>query len=277
MFTTSGLLARWLAWISPRTRGLLISLAVSLPHNEGHLFHISPGVLAALHASVREHTNCADRISDNDILTALVSMLVAQSETKQEPWSSGLGSIGSLASSLASTLFAQDSEFATEIVIDTRPRLSELSAAGYAGNAVFAGCLTNPLAVMTGGISAHSLAQVAKRVRQLVSNVDSPYIGQLLDTLGNSPSHFMCPLARDIIRMPAVVSNQSRFPLYEADFGNGIPAWVSPIKVMFPHYVSFIPVHPSIGGYGIHITMSKRAMSNILHNKFWMNTAELLY
>ncbi|KAJ2880618.1 hypothetical protein IWW38_005919 [Coemansia aciculifera] len=165
-------------------------------------------------------------------------------------------------------------EFATEIVVDTRPRLSMTY---YTGNAVFAGCLTNPLALMTGGINAHSLAQVAKRVRQLVNYINAQYIGQLLDTLNNNPSRFMCPLARDITRMPAVVSNQSRFTFYKADFGSGTPAWVSPIKIMFPHYVSIIPVHPSTGGYGIHITMSKRAMSNILHNKFWMNTVDLVY
>ncbi|KAJ2740832.1 hypothetical protein GGI20_005589 [Coemansia sp. BCRC 34301] len=277
MFTTSGLLARWLAWISPKTRGTLISNAVSLPHNVGHLFHISADKLASLRGSLREHTGGIQYISDNDIITALVSMLVAQSEAELGSWTLDLSSMGSLVSSLASALLISKKEFATEIVVDTRPRLAGLSTKNYIGNAVFATCLTNPLSVMTGGIGARSLAQVAVRIRQLVSSIDAQYIGQLLDTLNGNPSRFMCPLARDTTRMPAVVSNQSRFALYKADFGNGIPTWVSPIKVMFPHYVSIIPVHPSTSGYGIHITMSKQAMANILRNKFWMNAVELLY
>ncbi|KAJ2753079.1 hypothetical protein GGI19_003380 [Coemansia pectinata] len=277
MFTKSGLLSRWLAWISPRTRGALIGNAVSLPHNKGHLFHISPSMLALLHCSIEEYVDCTERVSDNDILTALVSMLVAQSEAEQTTWHSHLSSLASLASSLIPSIFAQDRMFATEIVIDMRPRLAGLSAAKYTGNAVFAGCLTNTFENVTGGISARSLALVARRVRQLVSHVDAPYIAQLLDMLNSDPSRFMCPLAQDITRMPAVVSNQSRFEFYNADFGSGIPAWVSPIEIQFPHYVSIIPVHPLAGGYGIHITMSERAMANILRNKYWMNTVDLIY
>ncbi|KAJ2255556.1 hypothetical protein GGI13_001558 [Coemansia sp. RSA 455] len=262
----------------PVFQGALIGSAVSLPHNKGHLFHISSHMLALLHSSIKEYVDCTERISDNDILTALVSMLVAQSEAEQITWSSHLGILNYLASYLIPSVFVQDRrEFATEIVIDMRPRLAGLRNAKYMGNAVFAGCLTNSLESMTGGINACSLALVARRVRQLVSRIGAPYIGQLFDTLNNDPSHFMCPLAQDITRIPAVVSNQSRFELYKADFGSGIPAWVSPIEIQFPHYVAIIPVHPSIGGYGIHITMSKKAMANILCNKFWMNTVDLVY
>ncbi|KAJ2049491.1 hypothetical protein GGI08_005729, partial [Coemansia sp. S2] len=190
MFTTSSLLAKWLAWISPRTRGALIGSAVSLPHNKGHLFHISSPMLALLHSSIKEYVDCTERISDNDILTALVSMLVAQSEAEQTIWSSHLGVLYYLASYLIPSVFVQDREFATEIVIDTRPRLAGLRTAKYMGNAVFAGCLTNSLESMTGGINACSLALVARRVRQLVHHIGAPYIGQLFDTLNNDPSRF---------------------------------------------------------------------------------------
>ncbi|KAJ2692382.1 hypothetical protein H4218_006357, partial [Coemansia sp. IMI 209128] len=224
--------------------------------------------------SINEFVGDTERISDNDILTALVSMMVAQSEARQ---SNRFPFVGSLASYFASSIFATSKEFATEIVFDMRPRLAGLRTAEYTGNAVFAGCLTMPLTAMTGNIDVCSLAQVARSVRQLVARVDSQYIGQLMDTLNSDPLRFMCPLAQDIVRMPAVVSNQSRFELYTADFGSGIPAWTSPIKTLFPHYVSIVPAHPSTGGYGIHITMSKRAMAIILQDKFWMNTVEFVY
>ncbi|KAJ2748952.1 hypothetical protein GGI19_005897, partial [Coemansia pectinata] len=170
-----------------------------------------------------------------------------------------------------------DRMFSTEIVIDMPPPLVGLSTAKYTENAVFAGCLTNTFENVTGGISARSLALVARRVRQLVSHVDAPYIAQLLGMLNSDPLHFTCPLAQDITRMPGVVSNRSRFEFYNGDFGSGIPAWVDPIEIPFPLYEAIIPVHPSTGGYRIHITMSKRAIANILRNMHWMITVDLIY
>ncbi|KAJ2750556.1 hypothetical protein GGI19_005035 [Coemansia pectinata] len=128
--------------------------------------------------SQSKHVDYTERISDNDIITALVSMLVAQSETEQTTWYWHLSSLTSLASSLVPSIFAQDRMFATE------PTTSWSERCKVHGNAVFAGYLTNMLKNMTGGISARSLVLVVRRVRQLVSRVDAPYIAQLLDAIG---------------------------------------------------------------------------------------------
>ncbi|KAJ2462870.1 hypothetical protein EV174_007045 [Coemansia sp. RSA 2320] len=177
------------------------------------------------------------RLSDNDILTALISMVVAQSETGKASTTAGGGFLAALGAYLLPSMFAPAKEFVTEV----------------------------------------SLALVAKSVRNMVNDIDAPYIGQLVDTLMEDPSCFMCPIAHDIASTMVVVSNQSRFTLYDADFGGGIPLWVSPIAAFYANFVSIIPVHPVMGGYAVYMTTSKRAMENVLRNEFWMKSVELLY
>ncbi|KAJ2332039.1 hypothetical protein GGI00_002976 [Coemansia sp. RSA 2681] len=206
-------------------------------------------------------------------------MTVAQSEAecKQAAAAATRGYLASLATYLLPSVFAQDSEFWTEIICDARPRLPGLSAAQFTGNTVFLRCLISKLDALACGINAQSLTLEAKKVRHFVDSVDSEFIGQLFGTLNSDPSCFMCPMAQSVAKTVVVVSNQSRFALYSADFGDGIPAWVSPIKTFYANFVSIIPVHPSTGGCAIYATLSKQAMAKLLQNDFWMNSVELLY
>ncbi|KAJ2056379.1 hypothetical protein GGI08_003881 [Coemansia sp. S2] len=277
LFTTSGLISKWLAWISPKTRGAVLSTAAALTSIKGHVFYLSARKLATLHTLVQEYVSSNERITDNDILTALISMAVAQSEAECRPEAAVGGYLASLASYLAPSLFAQDGDFTTEFVCDARPRLNGLSAARFTGNTVFVRCLASQLKDLAGGIDGQSLAREAKRVRQSISGVDAQYIGQLFGTLNADPSCFMCPIAQTFTKTTVVISNQSRFTLYGADFGNGIPTWVSPIKTFYANFVSILPVHPSTGGYALYVTLSKQAMGKLLQNEFWMSALELLY
>ncbi|KAJ2579443.1 hypothetical protein GGH95_003104, partial [Coemansia sp. RSA 1836] len=182
--------------------------------------------LASLHASIQEYITTGERISDNDVITALLNMAVAQSEAEcKQDAAATRGYLSSLASYLFPSMYAQDSEFVTQVVFDIRPRLKGLSTARYMGNAVFTRCLTSPMESLTSGIDAQSLALAAQNVRKLVNGVDPQYIGQYIDTLHKDPSCFMCPIAYALTKTTMMVSNQSRFPLYKADFGSGAPVW----------------------------------------------------
>ncbi|KAJ2321814.1 hypothetical protein GGI00_006011, partial [Coemansia sp. RSA 2681] len=82
LFTKSSPLSKWLAWISPKTRGSMLKTIIAMTPIEGHVFHVSKERLASLHALVQENVTSGERITDNDILTALISMTVAQSEAE---------------------------------------------------------------------------------------------------------------------------------------------------------------------------------------------------
>ncbi|KAJ2903879.1 hypothetical protein GGI21_004378, partial [Coemansia aciculifera] len=242
LYTTSGFLSKWLAWISPKTRGHVLKTTVAMTAIEGHVFHVSRKRLASLQMLVQDSVSNDKRITSNDVLTALITMAVAQSETecKQSALDSR-GYLTSLAMYLLPFAFDQCSEFWTEIVCDARPRLPGLSAAQYTGNTVFVRCLVDDMVNVASGINAHLLAQQAIRVRQLVDSTNAQYIGQLFGTLNSDPSCFMCPIVQVLPKTAVVVSNQSRFTLYGADFGDGIPAWVSPIKTFYANFASILP------------------------------------
>ncbi|KAJ2452194.1 hypothetical protein GGF42_004083 [Coemansia sp. RSA 2424] len=278
LITTTGLFARWLAWISPKTRSTILDAALSLDSIEGHVFHISASKLASLHASIQEYITTGERISDNDVITALLSMVVAQSEAEcKQDAAATRGYLSSLASYLFPSMYAQNSEFVTQVVVDIRPRLKGLSAARYIGNAVFTRCLASPMESLTSGIDAQSLALVAQNVRKLVNGVDAQYIGQYIDTLHKDPSCFMCPIAYALTKTTMLVSNQSRFPLYKADFGSGAPVWVSPIRTLFATFSSILPAPPSAGGYVVYASMTTQATAKLLQNKFWSSAVDFLY
>ncbi|KAJ2416255.1 hypothetical protein GGI10_001114 [Coemansia sp. RSA 2530] len=130
---------------------------------------------------------------------------------------------------------------------------------------------------LTCDINEQSLARVAKSARQLVDGVVPQYIGQHIDTLHEDQTRFMCPSTYAVTKATLLLTNQSRFPLYQADFGNGIPTWVSPIQTFFPNFSSILPAHPMAGGYAIYISMAERAMARILQNKFWMSMVDKVY
>ncbi|KAJ2641643.1 hypothetical protein GGF44_002028 [Coemansia sp. RSA 1694] len=278
LLTTTRSLARWLAWISPKTRGAVLDAALSLSRVECHLFLISTTTLSLLHASIQEYITIGERISDNDIITALLNMAVAQSEAECKLDAAATrGYLSSLASYLFPSMYAQDSEFVAQLALDIRPRLKGLSATRYMGNAAFLLCLSSPMESLTSGIDAQSLALAAQNVRRLVNGVDPQYIGQYIDTLYKDPSCFMRFATYGITKTAMGLSNQSRFPLYKADFGSGAPVWVSPVRPFFANAFTILPAPPSTGGYVINISMTTQAMSKLLNNRFWSSVVDLLY
>ncbi|KAJ2822980.1 hypothetical protein FBU31_004427, partial [Coemansia sp. 'formosensis'] len=167
MFSATGSLAKWLAWLSPTTRSRLLGAALSLRSMEGHIFHISASRLAWLRASVREYISSDERLSDNDIVTALLTMTVAQSVAKCQRDSASASYLSSLSSYLFPSTYTPDTSFYTQVVVDMRPRLSGLSAARYIGNADLPRYLVSSMGSLASGGNEQSLALIAKSVRQL--------------------------------------------------------------------------------------------------------------
>ncbi|KAJ1999942.1 hypothetical protein H4R26_004846 [Coemansia thaxteri] len=277
MMSTQGLLSRWLAWISPEFRGSVLSLLPTMASGEGHAFHISTRALASLHTMVKDYIPGDERISDNDILTALISMLVAQCESLEMSASSKKGYLASLGAYLLPSMFTTPVVFSTQVVVDLRPRLEGLGSAKYSGNSVVTQSVNNPTQSMCGAISGQTLAQVARSVRRMVSGTDAAFLGQLVEETSKKPEQYTNILAHVLTTPSLVVSNISRFAFYGVDFGGGIPAYVCPLVRMLVTFAVILPVHPSLGGYGIHITMTKQAMARLLMNEFWMDIVELLY
>ncbi|KAJ2339877.1 hypothetical protein GGH91_004348, partial [Coemansia sp. RSA 2671] len=227
LITGTGPLVRWLAWVSPKTRAKLFkaSFLLGSVSVKGHVFHIPTTRLASLRALVQECVPSDVCLSNNDVLTALLTMVVAQSEAESKREAASANYLSSLVSYLFPAMYEPDSRFVTQVVCDMRPRLPGLSAARFTGNSALTCCLTSSMESLTCDINEQSLARVAKSARQLVDGVVPQYIGQHIDTLHEDQTRFMCPSTYAVTKATLLLTNQSRFPLYQADFGNGIPTW----------------------------------------------------
>ncbi|KAJ2725366.1 hypothetical protein H4S00_002075, partial [Coemansia sp. D1744] len=128
-------------------------------------------------------------------------------------------------------------------------------------------------------ITSSDLAELCAQTRSLVKSATPEFIAELDYVHNKSAAAFGHAIAKGItIQNKVNVSNQSRFPLYQNDFGSGIPEWVSPIPVFYANFGSILPVHPSAnGGYNIYLTIGKRVMARILQNKLWNSHVNLVY
>ncbi|KAJ2489845.1 hypothetical protein IWW37_003613 [Coemansia sp. RSA 2050] len=281
MFFVPRLAASVLAWISPALRGRIMSAIASMGKPEAHMFHVSTERLEALRQSLCDYIPSDMHLSDNDLIASLASMTIVNgirgAATSQRSWGV-LGQLKSMWSSVLGSLFVKTKdEHITFIIADIRHRLG-ISDCDYTGNCVIPQLVVNPLQRMETPASPESYVHVASRVRAAVQDLDAPYISQFVDTLNRHPSSFAQPLVYTINHPEKVfITNQSRFPLYDLDFGFGTPAWVSPIPHSAINFVKVMPVHPSQTGYNIHMTTTKYAMRNILCSQSWLQLATLIF
>ncbi|KAJ1899798.1 hypothetical protein LPJ66_001884 [Kickxella alabastrina] len=92
MYTTERYLARWLAWLMTESRGSVLNAFIALDSIEAHVFHIRAASINSLHKSLCAEITGGLHISENDVITALLTMAVAQGE-KQVEKNSGIGGL----------------------------------------------------------------------------------------------------------------------------------------------------------------------------------------
>ncbi|KAJ2547352.1 hypothetical protein EV175_005255 [Coemansia sp. RSA 1933] len=72
-----------------------------------------------------------------------------------------------------------------------------------------------------------------------------------------------------------VVSNQSRFPHYDVDFGAGTPSMVRHAPHAFTYTVYVMPANPKTGGgYEIEMNMPPAIEAHLVKNNTWMKLAD---
>ncbi|KAJ1670948.1 hypothetical protein GGF44_000918 [Coemansia sp. RSA 1694] len=279
LFFVHRLAASALAWISPILRGRILSAFLSMSKAEAHMFHISRDRLEALRSSLVDYIPSDMRLSDNDLIASLASMTIVNGLNRKSNSNGGvLGRLKAACGRFLGGLLGKDTtEHITFLIADTRHRLG-IGESRYTGNCVIPQLVINPLQRMAAPITSETHAHVACRVRAAVQDFDRPYISQFIDTLNKHPSSFAQPLVYTISHPEKVfITNQSRFPLYDLDYGFGTPAWVSPIPISAINFVKVMPVHPSQTGYNIHMTTTAYAMSNVLCNSSWQKLATLIF
>ncbi|KAJ2738559.1 hypothetical protein H4R23_001060 [Coemansia sp. Cherry 401B] len=250
VYDTPSYLGHFLAWISPKTRGDITNTAGWLMNAVGHVFHISSASLDALRTLIGKYAAKSQRLTDNDMLTVLIGHAIAKGIKDDATGNGSRGGFSSAIQQAVYRLFGQATDFQTMMVLDIRPRISGLAETRYAGNCVT--CI--PVVSKTDQIAHENipgkdLADLCAQTRFHIRETTAELIAEYHHIINKTPAMFGHAMAKGITTVnKVVVSNQSRFSLYQNDFGNGIPAWVSPIPVFYANFASILPVHPSANG-----------------------------
>ncbi|KAJ2241647.1 hypothetical protein GGH97_004208 [Coemansia sp. RSA 475] len=277
MYEKTSTMGHLLAWMSPETRGDVLVTGTKLMPANGHIFHVSRNTINKLRSRV-EQSGLARRVSDNDVLAAMISQCVAQgvhvkSRTRRM--------FSSLVRSLTRPLLERNN-FLSLIIVDARPRLEKLmqmAPAQYVG-----GCITGvPVinsthSLIAAASSDKQFSSIASSVRSVVDTVSDKYMSGIDNALNRNPACFAHSLALSITTPEKVIiTNQSRFGLYECDFGFGAPKWIAPMATFLTNFASVLPVGPNHDGYHVYLSVEKYVMNDILSNGFWSTHTSLVY
>lgn len=234
-FSCRNWLSRWLGWISPETRGTVLSTA-SWMNIVAHTFRIPADKLPKQQG-----------LSDNDMLTSLASL--ALSQCFDDP----------------------QKESMVTVAIDMRYRLSNtlLVDKKYAGNCMLSRTLKF--------CSTETLNEVAAKIRRAVNDTDPGFAAGYVSMLEQDPLCFTCPLVYGLSNPNCIiVSNQSRFPLYQCQFGASRPEWISLIPRFYKTFVSILPQKdPSC--YHFYISTGPSTMGRLLQHTLWNSYSNLVY
>ncbi|KAJ1844068.1 hypothetical protein LPJ70_003117 [Coemansia sp. RSA 2708] len=227
VYDTPSYLGHFLAWISPKTRGDITNTAGWLMNAVGHVFHISSASLDALRTLIGKYAAKSQRLTDNDMLTVLIGHAIAKGMKDDATGNGSRGGFSSAIQQVVYRLFGQATDFQTMMVLDIRPRISGLAETRYAGNCVT--CI--PVVSKTDQIAHENipgkdLADLCAQTRFHIRETTAELIAEYHHIINKTPAMFGHAMAKGITTVnKVVVSNQSRFSLYQNDFGNGIPAW----------------------------------------------------
>ncbi|ORX72941.1 hypothetical protein DL89DRAFT_290735 [Linderina pennispora] len=253
-FSKENFASKLLAWLAPHTRARLLSFATRQVKITGGL----------LHRRARTYRN-------NDVITAIIAKVNAQVVSRITKKSSNIGD-----AVLSKLRKGQEVRLVT-VACDIRHRLG-LSAADLIGNGQFLPTLQIPNAQAESPITPETLCEIAVMVRQAVDAATPERIAEFIEEGDRHPGGFTCPIANSSSLGSSIgVSNQTRFGVYETDFGYGIPEFALIDPELGPGLVSILPACPPSTDYYINISNLTTIIDGLNRNEFWTGISERIF
>ncbi|KAJ2498649.1 hypothetical protein GGH96_004150 [Coemansia sp. RSA 1972] len=269
--------AEWLAWLSPNTRGRVLSKAKFSSNVVSHTFRVSQQSLETLRNSVCAHLDEPElRVDATHVLAALISKMVAQAHKKCEQ-NDQSSVFSTLVSVLSNAVFGAETSQSLNLLADVRHGLS-IADQGYMGNGLIPHNTQCALSVLETPTNAKTLAAATSIVSKIYNNADGPLVASFIDMLLARPSCFTRPMVY-LARHPKslVITNETNFKLYKANFGDGLPEWVCTIPSFVANFIGFLPSPPSSTDIVVNITLKQPVMKHIVNNEFWRDLATIVY
>ncbi|KAJ2083823.1 hypothetical protein H4R24_000475 [Coemansia sp. RSA 988] len=264
-FTESSYLSEWLAWISPEWRGYLLSKAVEWQQAETHLFHISSKSFESLRELLRSNIPDIDAVSVNQLVLSLATKTFAQAQMAAD------------GRTLNDSKMADDATLPVAVIFENREKLG-IDDANYMGNVLMPKFTTPLTKNLESPTDAKSLANTLSTFNETVNNIDPPLAASHIEMVACRPSCFTRPITRYVRSKTAISFVYDIMPdMYEADFGNGRPEWVSPIQPFRANAVLLLTSHDTTDGIDVFLSAYPKVMKEVLRNEFWTSVAKLIY
>ncbi|KAJ1897247.1 hypothetical protein LPJ66_003485 [Kickxella alabastrina] len=287
IYTGFNPIADWLAWLSPNTRAQLLDRARFSSDITSHTFRISRDSLEALRALVATHMPDGQQVIATHVLAALLSKTVAQAHKKSRdqktlpvanlPGSGAAGMLSALVSSLLGLVLGKETHQSLNLLADMRHPL-DLTDKSYMGNGLIPHNAQCPLEMLESATSPESLAEATATVSRIYAGADAQLVGSFVDMIAARPSCFTRPMVYLATHPTSlVITNETTFKLYAADFGDGLPEWVCTIPSFVANFVGFLPSPPPSTDIVVNITMKSQVMKHILLDSFWRDIATIVY
>ncbi|KAJ2512753.1 hypothetical protein GGI11_000280 [Coemansia sp. RSA 2049] len=276
-------LADWLAWLSPITRGWVLSKAQLSAGVSSSTFRVSRTKIDDLRAQVAAELpeSERDKLTNAGVLAAVVSMMAAHAhracDAERQP---GLiaSAVSSVWAALRSLVATREAESRPVLMLgDLRMGLA-LEKRNYTGNVLMPFNTPCPVAVLEAPITPESIATTARIVTAIYSSIDPPLIGSFVDMITRNPRCFTRPMMY-VDANPKIVTivNELHFNIYSADFGYGYPEWACAVPSFFANFIAIMPSPPPGDDIVVNIIMKTDVLDKIVANEFWQNIATLIY
>ncbi|KAJ2490912.1 hypothetical protein IWW37_002691 [Coemansia sp. RSA 2050] len=263
-FTGFSVIAELLAWISPKLRGRLLSVIIARQKAEAHLFHVSKASLESLRTTIGALVLEAATISDSELMLSVAVKTLAQSQAL----ATGVG---------ASPAKKDTATLPVAIIFEVREQLN-MTLKNYAGNILLPIITSTPLKMLETPTTPESLATMISNFSEPVNSVDPGLVASHIEMVTPLPSCFTRPIARFAGSKTALSFVYDVMPdMYEANFGNGRPSWVSPIEPFRANAVLLLTSQDTTDGMDVFMTAYPSVMKEILKNEFWSDFAKLIY
>ncbi|KAJ1958596.1 hypothetical protein EC988_000211 [Linderina pennispora] len=270
-FSKENFASKWLAWLAPHTRARLLSFGTRQVKITGGLFRVPRKNIEQLRQQIIEIAPPGMHISDNDVITAIMAKVNAQVVSRIPKKSSNIGD-----AVLSKLRKGQEVRLVT-VACDIRHRLG-LSAADLIGNGQFLPTLQIPNAQAESPITPETLCEIAVMVRQAVDAATPERIAEFVEEGDRHPGGFTCPIANSSSLGSSIgVSNQTRFGVYETNFGYGIPEFALIDPELGPGLVSILPACPPSTDYYINISNLTTIIDGLNRNEFWTGISERIF
>ncbi|ORX63612.1 hypothetical protein DL89DRAFT_74365 [Linderina pennispora] len=256
-----------MASLSPVERNKAIHASTQSANHQGCLYRIGHNNLEYLRDGVQKCTSDGPRLSINDALSALIAKTVSRVQfanmTGLIDQPSKPGDISHL--------------HLTTIACDCRRHLG-ISDMGYIGNVQYIPMVTNPVERIIQTTTFETLAEAAIKIRHAINRAKAPQIRAYFDMANQHPTLFMSPsITAKMYGLRTIVSNQSRFGLYDIDFGYGTADFATSRPTRFASIASILPTRPPSKDVYVSITDTPAVLESISNNEFWRRFADLVY